>query len=504
MVSRPPTRTSTLRLSEAARHVVVPAGVVSTGWPAVREKCGQLGISFRPWQEGGGRLILAKRADGKYASTIGGTGMSIPRQVGKTFLVAAIVFALCLLRPGLTVIWTAHRLRVAEETFGKMQVFAKRRTIAPYIRKIILGSGEEEIRFRNGSRILFGARERGFGRGFDEIDVLIFDEAQILGESALDDMVPATNQSRQREGALLLFLGTPPKPTDSGEVFKRMRTDALSGEDSDTAWVEFGADPGFNPTPLPAPLSKADWVQVAKANPSYPDDTPRESILRMRKKLGPDSFLREGLGIWDDDEPDDVFAGAWGGCATKRQPPKPAAVGVACDVDQVWLALGAASGGAKHHLGSVLRVRADTSRAKFVAEVKRIQTERKVRVAIDAHGPASFLIQELEAAGVKLTRASLDDYVQACADLRAKVATRQVDHGNYADLNNAVEAADWRKVGDRRVFARRNGDISSLEAVTLADWAAGLPTINAAWGSGTADVKRPTGNPWRSRERLNI
>jgi hypothetical protein len=75
------------------------------------------------------------------------------------------------------VIWTAHRW-TAEETFGKMQVFAKRKRIAPHVLKIVLGSGDEAIVFRNGSRILFGARERGFGRGFDEVDVLIFDEAR--------------------------------------------------------------------------------------------------------------------------------------------------------------------------------------------------------------------------------------------------------------------------------------------------------------------------------------
>jgi hypothetical protein len=126
-VATSPTKTSTPRLSEVARHVVVPKDVVSTSWPSVREKCRELGVSFRPWQHGAGQVILAKRASGKYAATIGGTGMSIPRQVGKTFLVGAIVFALCLLFPNLTVIWTAHRLRTADETFGKMQAFAKRR-----------------------------------------------------------------------------------------------------------------------------------------------------------------------------------------------------------------------------------------------------------------------------------------------------------------------------------------------------------------------------------------
>src|SRR5690606_16485561 len=218
-MASPKTKPGTPKLSELARVVVAPNGITSTGWPAVRDKCADLGITFRPWQHGAGRLILAKRDTGRYAAEIGGTGMSIPRQVGKTFLVGAIVFALCLLRPGMTVIWTAHRLRTSEETFKKMQGFARRKKIAPHVLKVTLGSGEESIEFRNGSRILFGARERGFGRGFDEVDGLIFDEAQILTDNALDDMIPATNQSRQDCGALMLFIGTPPKPTDPGEVF---------------------------------------------------------------------------------------------------------------------------------------------------------------------------------------------------------------------------------------------------------------------------------------------
>src|SRR5690606_2706146 len=115
-------------------------------------------------------------------------------------LVAAIIFALCLLRPNLTVVWSAHRLRTAEETFKKLQAFARRKKIAPHVSKVILGSGEECIEFRNGSRILFGARAAGFGRGFDEVDVVVYDEAQILTDAALDDMIPATNQCRQETG----------------------------------------------------------------------------------------------------------------------------------------------------------------------------------------------------------------------------------------------------------------------------------------------------------------
>ncbi|MCR1785313.1 hypothetical protein KVF89_22425 [Nocardioides carbamazepini] len=263
---------------------------MSTGWPSVRDKCVDLGIEFQAWQSDAGKVILAKRADGKYAATIGGVVISIPRQVGKTFLMGAIIFALCLLNPGMTVIWTAHRSRTAEETFKSMRSMSRRKKIRPHMLKPVLGSGEEEIRFRNGSRILFGARERGFGLGFAKVDVIVFDEAQRLTDRAIDDMIPTANQSQLSTGALIFYTGTPPRPEDAGEVFTRKRQDALSGEDEDTVYIEFSADDDADPN---------DWEQVSKANPSYPDFTPQESILRMRKNLGEESFLREGLGIWN-------------------------------------------------------------------------------------------------------------------------------------------------------------------------------------------------------------
>lgn len=99
---------------------------------------------------------------------------------------------------------------------------------------------------------------------------------------------------------------------------------------------------------------------------------------------------------------------------------------------------------------------------------------------IDEKGPASFLINDLEAAGVALTKVGLEEFVQATADLVSAIEAGEVEHGDYDDLNDAVDAAGWRKVNDRRVFARKSGDISSLEAVTLAQWGATQNTD--AWG----------------------
>ena len=464
------TRPSTPKLSDLARKVIAPKGVVATAWPRVERKCNEFGVRFRPWQPDVGRLILAKRADGKYAATIGGTGLSIPRQVGKTFLVGAIVFALCLLRPKLTVIWTSHRLRTSEETFKKLQAFAKRKRIAPHILRVVRGSGEESIEFRNGSRILFGARERGFGRGFDEVDVLIFDEAQILTENALDDMIPATNQSRQSSGALLLFMGTPPKPSDPGDVFRRMRTEALTGEDDDTGWVEFGADADFTPTPAPLPLTAADWAQVEKANPSYPEDTPREAILRMRKKLGSESFLREGLGIWDEDARTSVLPG-WSRRFTRDAPPEPLVIGLAVSLDLEWGSIGAA--GVRRdslvHADAVERRRGSTW---LIAEAKRIQEDHECAVVVDEKCPDADLIGALKDAGVNVAVAKLGDSIEACSWLVKANKDDQIRHGDTTELNDAIECAGWRMIGDRKLWGRKQstGDISMLEATTLAGW----------------------------------
>lgn len=187
------TRSGQPKLSEVAKHLVLPEGIVSTGWPAVKDKLDEFGVTFDRWQEGIATATLAKRADGLYAASIGGVTWSIPRQVGKTFTVGHIIFALCILTPNTTVLWTAHRSRTSDETFADMKGMSKKHRIEPYMDEPINGAGQQTVRFKNGSRILFGARENGFGRGFSQVSIAVFDEAQILSDRAIDDMVPATN-----------------------------------------------------------------------------------------------------------------------------------------------------------------------------------------------------------------------------------------------------------------------------------------------------------------------
>ena len=445
--------------------MILPSGIVSTGWPAVRDTCSGFGVEFDPWQDGAGRILLAKREDGSYACSVGGMVISIPRQVGKTFLVGAIVFALCLLNPGLTVLWTAHRLRTAAETFGKMQAFAGRKKVKAHVANVYVGSGDEEIRFHNGSRILFGARERGFGRGFDDVDVEVFDEAQILTENAIDDMVPAMNTAKN---PLLIFMGTPPKPSDPSEVFETKRAAALSGEDEDTALIEFSADRGCDP------MDRKQW---GKGNPSFVSGrTPESALLRMFKNLTVDSFVREGLGIWDEvavRAASLIESDSWDRIEVDAAPPQGVvAYGVKFSPDGMTVALSAAirpAAGPIHVEGIEHRPIVDGTR--WLVEWLR---SRDARVIIDGRAGSGALIAALLEAKVPARRVhqpTVDEVITAHAAFVNGVGLGEVSHLHDEAVAASIGSAGRRTIGRLGGWGFQSiddGDVTLAESLVLA------------------------------------
>ena len=206
---------------------MLPKGIVSDSFPSTREVCDRIGIVFDPWQCDLNRCILANSRNGLYAADT--VLLSIPRQVGKTFDVGALVFADAIKNPGSTAVWTAHRFKVARETFNEMRAWAKSPLLAPHIDydDITTGAGNEMIPFRNGSRVGFAARERGAIRGFTKVRRLVLDEGQILTETAMSDLVPTMNQAVNPQ---IILMCTPPKPGDPSEVVTRLRDEALAGD----------------------------------------------------------------------------------------------------------------------------------------------------------------------------------------------------------------------------------------------------------------------------------
>ncbi|MFT8639031.1 terminase [Bifidobacterium sp.] len=453
------------KTSDLARHLIIPKGIVSSDWPRVRRLARQLlGIEYDQWQDGLGMLMLGKRADGKYAASIAGVIMSICRQAGKTMLVGSMTFILCIIFPGLKVIWTAHRSRTSDETFAFMKGMAGRRKARIYIRNIRSANGQQELEFTNGSRILFGARERGFGRGFDNVGLVICDEAQILTESALDDMVPSMNTATN---PLLIMMGTPPKPGDPSEVFANRRDEAL-GDGDDMLYVEFSADRGCDPQ---------DHDQWAKANPSYPRRTPASSILRLLKQLDPDSFRREALGIWDENAQHAAIEWErWDMLAVdKRQAGGTVSIGLDMPPDRSSLAIGACmryeDGTAHIELARFKDTK--TYGIGWAADWTGERWKRLASVVIDAQSPATVLIPELKKQGVRVTLTSASSMGQAVGRVQDMLRDGTLHHlRGQAPLDMSVQGCTLRPIGHEGAYgwnkAGSDVDISPLVAVTLA------------------------------------
>lgn len=462
-------------LSEVARHVVPPEGIVSTSWPQVRDTCRRLGWGFDGWQDGSGRLILARRADGTYAADT--IVLSIPRQVGKTYLIACIIFALCLINPGLKVIWTAHRKSTSAETFRQFDGMSQRPRVAPHIRQVLRGKGDESIWFNNGSSIEFGARESGFGRGRTDVDVLVFDEGQILPESTLEDMGATQNVAKD---PLTFVMGTPPRPKDSGEFFSLLRQEALDGESDGTLYIEMSADRGCDP------MDRAQW---RKANGSFPHRTTERAMLRLRKKLkSDDSWNREALGIWDE--------------VSKHQPVvseqrwrdlidvgplddvKPDSLGVDMSHERD-ISVGAcwAEGESAH----IEEVWSDTDPAAAVEWIVSA-AGRRMTVVIDSASPAMEMVPDLRARRVKVKVSTAGDMAAGCGMFESRAKAGTLTHGDQEPVADALKGARKRPIRDAGGWAwdRRDAScrIHPLVAVTLALFGASSVKRRSSSGAG--------------------
>lgn len=474
---------STPRLSEAARHLVYPEGrIVETNWPRIRNRLADMAVEFDAWQQGAARLVLGMDKDGKYVATVGGVAWSIPRQVGKTFTIGSLLIAMCIEFPGFKVLWTAHRTRTATDAFRSMQGMVKRKRVAPHLMPgrsdgVRTANGEQEIAFRNGSMIMFGAREAGFGRGFTNVDVEVFDEAQILGVKALEDMVAATNQSRHPHGALLFFLGTPPRPEDPSEAFSEKRAKALSGKSENLIYIEFSADPDSDPD------DESQWPAM---NPSYPLRTPREAMLRMRENLpGDDAWNREARGIWDAVRTAGVIPGpSW----IDREDTDSAArehlsLGVEVGPDLAWASVALAGerpdGDYHFELDEDQHTRGRGT-AWLVPHLQYLTVNNpQIRsVVVDVAGPVAALLEQrngrwfFKGTTLEATPVKVAELGAGCASVLDGIVTGWLHHIGQPQFTAAALAAGKRPLGDTGmwVWSRKlaDSDITPIQAGTLA------------------------------------
>lgn len=483
-------------LVEVARHCVIPADIAFTRYyELVAPELPGMGITLDQWQQDIWELALGLRSDGTLCCDVMGVTLSIARQAGKTWGIMVGLVAICLARPGTTVVWSSHHDRTSSETLAKIAGIVEKPAIRPKMRAqhpVVFTDDNRGVHFANGSRILFGARSSGFGRGFSEVDIQVYDECQNLKESALTDMLAAMNVS---EIGLAFFMGTPPRPQEArlgvDEAFKRRRKRATEPGDARAfkgVFVEFSAD-------RDAPLdveSDEFWDHLARANPSYGFRVGKSAIERLVENMSPEDVMREVMGIWDETTKHEVVipAAAWDalvaeGPADGTQP-NALAVDMSHDRDIAIAACWRADDQA--HVELVAANAADDTLAALEWLVAR--AGRRIPVVIDGASPAASLIPGLKERRVRVVTTGAAEMGRACGLFFDNAMAGRMTHAAQQQVDEALAGAKKRQIAGAGAWGWDRRDpsvnIAPLVAATLAHYGASIQKTKTGEGRSTS------------------
>lgn len=222
-----------------------------------RQTAADLGITLMPWQEIGGRFLVATNLDGN--PLYNEVCIVVARQNGKTTLMQPYIIGL--LRQGKRVMHIAQTRELPRVMFRLIadsledDLFPKRRGKGGKLQTVWprFGSGSEEIILGNGGSYRIAAASRGGSRGWTN-DVVIIDE---LREMVDHDVIAAVAPTLRPSpgGGQMVYLSN--AGSEMSVVLNSVR--ARAGQDESLAYLEWSAAPD-----RPAD----DPVGWAEANPA--------------------------------------------------------------------------------------------------------------------------------------------------------------------------------------------------------------------------------------------
>lgn len=403
-----------------------------------------------------------------------------PRQNLKTYCLENIVLAR-LLHPKAAdrlVIWSAHEVATAQETFGAILDLADR---FPWLGQQIAGTsrspGRESIRFANGSRLRFRARIKTGGRGLAG-DLIVLDEAFALADEHMGSLLPILSTRARGQ----VIYGSSAPRADS-RILRRIMDRGRAGGPGAPAYVEWSSEgsllkPGcaagrdcahYQGTPGCVLDDETRWAQ---ANSGYVYGRISIDYLRAeRVALPPGEFARERMGWADelDAAARPITDDDWAAVLVDGDRPEAVEVFfVAVAPEQAAAAVAAAwwDGEGRPRLEVV-----DTRPGTAWLPARCAELERRYPGASwwDDGEAAGAARDEIAAAGPGVARAKPGSMADACGKLQRLVRDRALTVQPAPPLDVAFRGAVRRDVGDGRwTWTQRKSttDIAPLIAVT--------------------------------------
>lgn len=446
------------------------------------------GLKLDLWQQDALRLMLAVRADEKWACFE--YGEIVSRQNGKGAILEARVLAGLFLFNERLLMWSAHEYKTAMEAFLRVQqhlrVLEDIGVIAEGSLKTVSAHGEQGFEILNkdgtvGRRLKFIARSKSSGRGFSG-DVNIVDEAFAFTSSQQAALMPTMSA---RPNPQIIYTSTPPLDGESGEPMYALRKRAEAGGDDSLGWRDWGLAGDLSE------LSKIDLDEReswAATNPALNIRITEETITRERRSMKAEDFARERLGVW----PKQISAG--GGAidfdqwmrledlASRRKGSVTIAVDVAPGRDYAAIGL---FGNREDGFGHIqlLDYRAGTEWIiSRILELKSVLDPASIAMG---RGTFASLEADLERAELKqsddpekprrgdLVVLNATEMGAACAQIIDACRQEIVRHKGQIPLNAAVAGAHTRESNDAIVWVRKDSDtdICPIVVATEARWA---------------------------------
>ena len=434
-----------------------------------------LGLTLHPWQE--------HRADVSYELTdtvacrrrlAAGVCLTIAgRQTGKTTAVTADVAMRCL-APDLHAVadlvghpvGPQHVAFTAQDRIGALGRWREHvemimdSELAGHVAKVVLKNGEECVNWHNGSKYRVVTPSRTGARGL-ALDLVVIDEALAHEPWLLDVMGPTMSQ---RDGASTSFGAQLIVVSNAGDEHAELLNQqrelgrrAVAEDDRSRVHLEWSCADDDDP------LDPQTWARTIPTL-DQPEGLTTAQLSRMAETMGTDAFAREYLCRTTWSQSRQVIAPDVWSELPYGQVDNVSVVAVEVDADRAGAAVVAAAPVDELVAVKVLEVRPGVDWVvDYVAA-----TGAQVAV-VDNYGPASTLIPAL-AQRVQVHKASSHDVADAAAGFVDAVTAGRVANTGDPRLQDAVTSLARRQRGDRWVFDRHRGDVSTIVAASLAVW----------------------------------
>ncbi|MCG5431228.1 hypothetical protein LV457_02850 [Mycobacterium sp. MYCO198283] len=415
------------------------------------------------------------------------------RQQGKTWIVVArILYGLFYL--GETSVYSAQRGQTADAVFARVVSIIESRP-ALFARLVSKtggkqGRGDVVVRARNGkiAHLRCGVRSTDLGRGLDQIDLVVFDEAYNLTEA---EVAALTGSQIASSNAQTIYTSTAPVASIHPfcEIFGGVRERGKAGhhdpERGDPLlWYSEYCAPDPPRDERARAAARLDRELWRLASPSHGVISKDRDIDAIRKVL---CVNAAGVALW---EADYLGWGEWPATEEAREPVIP--------IEEVWANLVDLAPELVGQIVIAVSRTQDRQRWAFAAgqrtstgavalelgrfEVMNIgQAARYLllliqrfdppEVVIEGHDPGVDLVPVMRKLGVDMRVTTANEFSIATSAFIDHAVAGDLVHTDQPIIREALERAAMRELprGDR-VFDTREGSIAQLVAFALALW----------------------------------